>query len=233
MKQHPKLPVIAIIGVDGSGKSTLCNELMVWLKDQYPTRLCHLGRQTGGIARTIARLPFVGKKIDHNIANKTNKARMNKGPNGFVACVMFLLSLKRVYRFCKMLQLEKQGFLILTDRYPQTSVIGGLDGPDMTVDHPKSNIARYLTRLERRLYHWMTDHQPDLVIRLNVDIETAMRRKPDHRLSSITKKIESIQQLTFKDAPILDLNSHQYPIGQIVQQAKDAISKTIEKSLNN
>ncbi|CAI3949136.1 Thymidylate kinase (Tmk) (PDB:3LV8) [Commensalibacter communis] len=229
MKQNVNLPIIAIIGADGSGKSTICSELMTWLEGRYPVRLCHLGRQTGNIGRMIAKLPFLGKKLDHKIAGKANKARSDKGPKAGVACIMFLLSLKRVYRFYKMLRLKKQGFLIITDRYPQISVIGGLDGPDLTIDHPDNIISRWLTQWERRLYRWMADHKPDLVIRLNVDIDTAMKRKPDHRLSSMVKKIESIEKLTFNGAPIIDLYSHKQPLEEIIQEAKNAIREVLIK----
>lgn len=229
MKQDKSLPVIAIIGADGSGKSTVCTELKIWLEARYPVKLCHLGRQTGGIGRMIAKLPFFGKKLDHGIAGKANKARSDKGPKAGVAFIMFLLSLKRVYRFYKMLRLKKQGFLIITDRFPQTSVIGGLDGPDLTVDHPDNIISSYLTKWERKLYYWMTDHKPDLVIRLNVDIDTAMKRKPDHRLSSMVKKIETIQKITFDGAPILDLHSNTQPLEEIIQEAKSAIAEVLSK----
>lgn len=227
MKKNQRLPIIAIIGVDGSGKTTVCSEIVMWLQNQYPVRLCHLGRQTGGIGRKIAKLPFLGKNLDNKIAGKANKARSDKGPKAGVAFIMFLLSLKRVYRFYKMLRLKKQGFLIITDRFPQTSVIGGLDGPDLTVDNPASFIARILTRWERRLYNWMTDHKPDLVIRLNVDLETAMQRKPDHRLSSMEKKIATIEVITFKGAPILDLYSHKQPLDEIIQEVKKRITEIL------
>lgn len=229
MKNDMSLPVIAVIGVDGSGKSTVCMELKAWLETHYPVKLCHLGRQTGGIGRMIAKLPFFGKKLDHGIAGKANKARSDKGPKAGVAVIMFLLSLKRVYRFYKMLKFKEQGFLIITDRFPQTSIIGGLDGPDLTVDHPDSMVSQYLTKLERKLYHWMTDHKPDLVIRLNVDIDTAMKRKPDHRLSSMIKKIETIQKITFNGAPILDLYSNTQPLEEIVQEAKKAVTEVLSK----
>lgn len=231
MKNNPHLPIIAIIGIDGSGKTTVCSEIVTWLDTNYPVRLCHLGRQTGNIGRAIAKLPFLGKKIDSKISVKSRKARSDKGPMAGVALIIFLLSLKRVYRFYKMLRLKKQGFLIITDRFPQTSVIGGLDGPDLTVDHPESKISCYLTRLERRLYSWMTDHKPDLVIRLNVNLETAMKRKPDHRLSSMKRKIETIEKITFKGAPILDLHSDIQSLEEVVQQAKNAITEILPKKV--
>lgn len=229
MQKDLYFPTIAIIGVDGSGKSTVSAEVCKWLGKDYPVRSCHLGRQTGTIGRKIAKLPFLGKKLDKKIFGKSNAARSDQGPKAGVALVIFLLSLRRVYRFYKMLRLKKQGFLIVTDRYPQTSVIGGLDGPDFTVDNPKSLIARLLTRLERRLYNWMVSHKPDLVIRLNVDLETAMQRKPDHRLHSMERKIATFEQITFNGAPIVDLYSHKQPLAEMIQEVKERISSILPK----
>ncbi|CAI3935841.1 nucleoside triphosphate hydrolase [Commensalibacter papalotli (ex Botero et al. 2024)] len=233
MKKDSYLPIIAIIGVDGSGKSTVTAEICEWLKGDYPVRSCHLGRQTGTIGRKIAKLPLLGKKLDKKISGKSHAARAEQGPKAGVALVIFLLSLRRVYRFYKMLRLKKQGFLIVTDRYPQTSVIGGLDGPDLTVDYPKSLIARFLTRCERRLYNWMVSHKPDLVIRLNVDLETAMQRKPDHRLHSMERKIATFDQITFNGAPIVDLYSHKQPLVEMIQEAKKRIASILPQKISN
>ena len=137
------------------------------------------------------------------------------------------MSLRRVYRFYRMLSLRKQGFYILTDRFPQVAVIGGLDGPDLTTENPASSITRLLTKLERSLYNWMINHTPDLVIRLNVTVETAQQRKPDHRPESMIKKIGTLQQLTYNGAPIIDIDNNTQPIKETINQAKKAIAEKL------
>jgi len=66
--KHPA-PLIAIVGSDGSGKSTVGLALLAWMQTQRPTAFCHLGKQTGNIGRAIARLPFVGASADRKIVN--------------------------------------------------------------------------------------------------------------------------------------------------------------------
>lgn len=231
MTERPNLPLIAIIGIDGSGKTTVCTTLVAWLNKTYPTKLCHLGKQTGNIGRKIAQLPLLGKKINKNIDKKANKSRSAEGSSGFVALVIFILSMKRVYRFYKMLALRKKGFLIITDRYPQTSFVGGLEGPELHTDNPKSLITKIITKWERKIYYKMTRHTPDLVIRLNVDIDTAMSRKPDHNRQNITRKIKSISQLTFNHAPIVDINTTE-PLEDVLKQAREAITNILKKTNN-
>jgi hypothetical protein len=61
---------------------------------------------------------------------------------------------------------------------------------------------------------------PMLVIRLNVDAETAHARKPDHKLSSLREKAAGFPLLRFNGAPILDLD------------ARDAAASVLQDSLN-
>ncbi len=224
-------PIIAIIGCDGSGKTTVCQELERWLNTIHPTKLCHLGRQTGNIRRRLIKFPFIGKKLDKNITKTNKKAKSTEGPKGLLALGIFIMSLRRVYRFYKMLSLRKQGFYILTDRFPQVSVIGGLDGPDLTTKNPTSPMTKFLTKIENMLYHWMISHTPNLVIRLNVTVETAKKRKPDHRIESMIKKINTLQQLTYNGAPIVDIDNNKQSVENTIQQAKEVIANQLHISL--
>ncbi|MFT8563426.1 MAG: hypothetical protein ABF742_01810, partial [Acetobacter orientalis] len=38
-----KTPVIALVGSDGSGKTTVGEALLAWMREQTPTQFCHLG----------------------------------------------------------------------------------------------------------------------------------------------------------------------------------------------
>ena len=59
------------------------------------------------------------------------------------------------------------------------------------------------------MYHWMTSTRPDVVIRLNVDADTAHARKPDHRYELLQEKVAVTQKLRFDGARIVDLDSCQ------------------------
>ncbi|GEB89702.1 hypothetical protein ZMO02_13390 [Zymomonas mobilis subsp. pomaceae] len=97
-----------------------------------------------------------------------------------------------------------------------------MDGPGLVARHPKGIIARFLTRREQSLYDWMASYSPDIVIRLNVNLETAIKRKPDHRPASLERKVSDVPRLTFNGAPILDLDSTE-PLDQVLAKAKEAI----------
>ena len=48
---------------------------------------------------------------------------------------------------------------------------------------------------------------PTLVIRLNIDADTVMARKPDHDRRLIEQKVATVPQLRFNGARIVDLDA--------------------------
>jgi thymidylate kinase len=219
-------PLIAIVGSDGSGKSTVGNALLPWMQASRPTQLCHLGKQTGNIGRAIARWPIVGGKLDTAIAAKAGKARDPKGPGAFTALIIYLFSMRRVRRFRRMLAIRRQGITILADRFPQIEVPGPMDGLGLAKAMNGNAFTRALARRERRQYEWMTRYRPTLVIRLNVDLATAIARKPDHRAASLQAKITDIARLSFNGAPIVDIDST-LPLDQVIDQAQRAVAAAL------
>jgi hypothetical protein len=224
---HDQAPLIAIVGSDGSGKSTVGEALLAWMRERRPTEMCHLGKQTGNIGRAIARWPIVGQRLDKTISTKAEGAREKKGPGAFTALVIYLFSMRRVRRFRRMLAIRARGIAILADRFPQLGVPGPMDGLGLAkAAHGDNAIARFLARRERRQYEWMAAHRPTLVIRLNVDLATALARKPDHRPSSLKTKVEDVPRLTFEGAPIVDIDAT-LPLDEVLRQAKAAITTTL------
>lgn len=222
-------PLIAIIGCDGSGKSTVSAAILDWMQSYGPAVAAHLGKQMGNIGRTIASLPLIGKLLDQFIVRKTKSTqaqREKKTPGLLVALVLYVFSLRRLHRFKKMMAQRKQGFIVVTDRYPQLEFPGSFDGTGLSVTAPGSFLVRWLARRERAQCEWMTSFRPDLVIRLNVDLDTACARKPDHRRELLRDKIAITPQLTFNGAKIVEIDSSQ-ALNEVVNEAKLAIAKTM------
>ncbi|WP_240554476.1 nucleoside/nucleotide kinase family protein [Acetobacter cibinongensis] len=218
-----KTPVIALVGSDGSGKTTVGTALFAWMSAQQPTRFCHLGKQTGSWGRAIARIPFVGRKVDKRIVHKASNTRREKGAGTLTALVIFALSMRRLVRFLRMRRLHREGYSILTDRFPQASVPGPMDGPGLVARNPKNGMVKALTYGEQKIYEWMAKFRPDVVLRLNVDLETALARKPDHRPEALRQKVSDVPRLTFNGAPVVELDATQ-PLETVLATARTHVS---------
>ncbi|EHL5997135.1 thymidylate kinase [Escherichia coli] len=191
--------VIAIVGCDGSGKSTLTASLVNELAARMPTEHIYLGQSSGRIGEWISQLPVIGAPFGRYLRSKAAHVheKPSTPPGNITALVIYLLSCWRAYKFRKMLCKSQQGFLLITDRYPQVEVPGfRFDGPQLA----KTTGGK-----------------------LNVDLDVACARKPDHKRESLARKIAITPQLTFGGAQLVDIDANQ-PLEQVLVDAEKAIT---------
>lgn len=180
--------VIAIVGCDGSGKSTLTASLVNELAARMPTEHIYLGQSSGRIGEWISQLPVIGAPFGRYLRSKAAHVheKPSTPPGNITARVIYLLSCWRAYKFRKMLCKSQQGFLLITDRYPQVEVPGfRFDGPQLAKTTGGNGWIKMLRQRELKLYQWMASYLPVLLIRLGIDEQTAFARKPDHQLAAL------------------------------------------------
>lgn len=221
-------PLIAIVGTDGSGKSTVSEAVLGAVRRYGPADTAHLGLRSGDAGRAIKRWPLIGPALEALLTKKAGQARDtgDRIPGAATAIVIFVFSLLRIRRFKRVLAKRHAGTIIVTDRYPQIEVPGFYDGPGLSAARAEGWLVRLLSRRERAQYEWMASFVPDLVIRLNVDLETAFARKPDHKYESLRQKVEATPKLKFNGAKIVDLSSLD-PLPSVIAQAEAAIDATL------
>jgi thymidylate kinase len=230
----PHLPlarVIAVVGCDGSGKSTLTADLFERLRRERPTELIYLGQSSGNILDWVRGLPLVGPAIGRYLLRKSERTHAkdskSASPDTLTALVIYLLSCWRRHKFRRMLALNRRGVVVITDRYPQAEVSGFyFDGPGLKVTADANGFVRWLAARELRLYQRMTARVPALLIRLNIDADTAHARKPDHKLAMLHEKASVIPTLSFNGAHILDLDGRS-PYPEVLQAASTAARAAI------
>lgn len=221
--------VIAVIGCDGSGKSTLTADLLAQLQSHAPVELLYLGQSSGNIGDWIKSRPLIGPSLNRYLKNKAKGAhsKESKSPDTATTIVIYLLSLWRAHKFRRMLSLTRKGTLVITDRYPQAETAGFyFDGTGLGGLNHDSWLVRKLAAREQKLYEWMASHIPTLVIRLNIDAQTAYDRKPDHKLKMLEAKVSVIPTLTFNGADILDLDGTS-PYQQVLETALTSINQKV------
>jgi len=223
-------PLIAVIGTDGSGKSTVCDHLVQWITRYGPAGRVHLGKQQGNVGRAIARWPLVGPVLDRTIKRQADgvhhRIKANLQPKLLPALVIGAFTLRRRRRFKRMLALRRQGLIVVTDRYPQVEIPGAYDGPGFPETSRGSWLVVRLARYEHAVFDWMASYRPDLVLRLNVDLDTACARKPDHRREALARKIAVTPLLRYGGAPIVDIDANQ-PLETVLAQAQAAVARTM------
>jgi thymidylate kinase len=221
-------PLIAIIGADGSGKSTLAPAIAAELARERPAEHVYLGLGSGQLGQKIASLPLIGPLLARFFNKKADRTRdkADRIPGLATALVVYAFSLRRKARFDRMMQLRRSGVTIVTDRYPQIELAGFYDGPGLSAARAEGALLRWLSAREAKLYEAMAAHVPTLVLRLAIDIETALARKPDHARALVEKKIAATARLSFGGAPIVDIDATQ-PYATELAQALAAIDAAL------
>ena len=176
-------PLIAVIGSDGSGKSTVCEHLITVVEKYGAAERVHLGKQAGNVGRAVTKLPLMGKSL-HKTIERNQVKTAKKLPGPVPALVITAFVARRLLRF---------------------------------------RFVSWLASQERKAFHWMASHKPDLVIKLNVDLEVACARKPDHKRESLARKIAITPQLTFGGAQLVDIDTNQ-PLEKVLVDAEKAIT---------
>jgi hypothetical protein len=136
-----------------------------------------------------------------------------------------MLSLWRAAQLLRVIRLSRRGVKVIADRYPQVEVPGfHYDGPGLTVHRTDNWLVRKFARQEQKMYEWMAGQKPALVIRLTIDVDTALHRKPDHDIVELRDKISVMPRLTFNGAQLCDIDST-IPYAQVLEAALQAINQ--------
>jgi len=201
-------PLIAIVGCDGAGKSQLSSDLIAHIGRSRPAEAGYLGEGSSVQGKKIGQWPFVGPWLKSRLEKIADRLRDSEStiPSGLVARYALYRSKKRFRRFEALQQKRRDGVVIVTDRYPQAEIAGYHDGPILAGVAKSPDVARIKAE-ERALYQRMAAYVPTLVIRLHVDIDTAMARKPDHNRTLVSQKIAALPKTSFNGAPIFDLDT--------------------------
>ena len=219
--------VFAVVGCDGTGKSTLTHDLLDRLRSQGPAYRRYLGLVSGETGDKIKELPFIGVRLENNLHKKANRAldMEKKLPGTGTSLIMYVLSLWRASLMLRVIRKSRRQVKVITDRYPQMEIPGfHYDGPGLTMDRTSNWLVRKLAAQEQKLYEWMAKHQPSVVIRLNIDAEAAHARKPDHDIAELHDKIAVMSRLKFNGARICDIDATD-PYPQVLEAALEAIEQ--------
>ncbi len=225
---------IAVIGADGSGKSTVIANLQDTFEQKLDVYKIYFGRGNGKMSwgRTML---YQTKKLllPHR---KNTPATAGKQPQGntqqrgllagLYRCIEALLVAYEKHRNLKYMHKAKEkGMLVICDRYPQNQIMGYNDGPLLHYWATSHNpIFKAVAKLEAKVYAFAGNHPPDIVFKLVADAKVVEARKPGETpLPLLTAKIAGVKQLTFaKPCKVVTVDAAQ-PLQQVLFTTKKEI----------
>ena len=102
--------------------------------------------------------------------------------------------------------------------------MGFNDGPLLSgwLEH-KNRLLRRIACWEMAPYLWADQTPPDLIVRLNVTLETAKQRDPEMDLDYLRRRIKTVRSFQFREtAPVVEIDANQ-PLKAVLLESSRAI----------
>jgi hypothetical protein len=197
---------VALVGADGSGKTTVAADVARWLGWKLETRVHYLGSKAPSPLTDWLYVGFRALRRSHrNVSSRVGEHSPAARPIAAardLALALHHVSVgwdRRRHHACGRRDADAGGIAVF-DRYPLPRPGDGpehrlLDGPQITdLVGPRSRgLTGALAVLEERIYQGFG--LPDHLVLLDVDPLVAARRKPDHRIDVIRAKTVAAAQL--------------------------------------
>jgi thymidylate kinase len=200
--------IVALIGADGSGKSTQCKSLVKWLGWKVDVARVYFGSGDGPMSwhrrLLLAARNVLGRsRVWAGAAASQTKSRADmppasgRAPGPFKILYALSLALEKRRAIRKAVRARNRGMIVVCDRFPQNQISGYNDGPLLADCLERGFPWGPAARLERRLLAVFSMVVPDLLFKLNVSEAVAGERKADTPKAMIQKKIDAVRSLTF------------------------------------
>ncbi|MBV9566497.1 MAG: hypothetical protein JO172_00015 [Hyphomicrobiales bacterium] len=219
--------VVAMIGVDGSGKSTAVSTMRRWLGAEIDTMPIYFGTGDGRPSLLLWPLKLVVPALQRSFRTKpkgSSHGKVSSRPPGLLystllaGWAMAVAREKRI-KLVSARRAANRGLVVLADRYPQDEILGFNDGPLLT---RLSRVPGFLRRHEARAYALSRRLPPDLVIKLMVSPPTAKKREPNMDVEVIRDRVASMERLAFPGARVVCVDAEQ-PLSDVISKIKREI----------
>src|SRR5690606_5772720 len=156
--------IIALIGSDGSGKSTLSKDLINWLSYKLDCHYLYLGKRPFAISNGKRIWSFTSFFYSGRLRSRITRKVLNR--------YFFIFLIKKKLKLLTLAKgLKNRGSVVVCDRFPQMKINGINDG--MILQNGKKSQT---AKLEKELFYKTVPLEADLVFKLNVSPEVAIQR---------------------------------------------------------
>jgi len=214
----------ALVGADGSGKSTIVDDLEEWLSWKLDVKKIYFGipkkiwlKVVDGIVRSCRSGPsfFLIKGL----------ARIGAAFGDLVSAQRWVwIARKRLEQYCHGLEFSKKGGVVVADRYPLASFWSmeePMDGPRIRKEMGETR--ERMACLEEEYYSKIG--LPDMVFVLQAEVEELRKRKANLDFSSHRRKAAAVNGVNAQDH-ILPVDAGR-PYDDVLLEIKQRIWKLI------
>lgn len=228
--------IIAIIGTDGSGKSTITQDLVRWLRWKIDAHRIYLGSGGESLSPPVRALKWLSLRMRRrkrgarpSAANGTARGSSRKrSPLKELGSGLLALAIgeERLRKVKKAHRARTRGSILVTDRYPQAQHRGIYDGPRLARRSRASAVRQHFAKLEEQKYREMERLPPDVVVRLHVPVDVALRRKPEHDVEEVRTKVDLTDKIEFPGATVVDVDASA-PYDEVIRSVKTIVWQSI------
>jgi thymidylate kinase len=210
--------VIAIVGVNGSGKSTVTKSIAAWLRPKVDVMPIYFGTGAGRPSMLLRPLKWITPVFSRLIGNISDRQ-----PGSAYALLLtgWALAVAREKRkkLAQARRAANRGLIVIADRYPQNEIPAFNDGPLL----PRLNrVPHFVRRMEARAYELAHRMPPNLVIKLKVTPETAAKRELNKNPALIRQRVLDLDKLKFPGGRVVDVDA-ELPLAEVIHTVKCAI----------
>jgi O-antigen/teichoic acid export membrane protein/thymidylate kinase/energy-coupling factor transporter ATP-binding protein EcfA2 len=173
--------VLAFVGPDASGKSTMVAESARWLGRTFPVVVAHLGKPP---STYLTLLPNFAGRLLGRVAPRLRTFHQRPAPAGtkgrgqglLYRLRAVLLAWDRRALALRLARKAQRGWLVICDRYP-TACVGAPDSARLRMPEPERGLSwlhTWVARIESRLYRDIPE--PAIVLRLNAPLALTVDR---------------------------------------------------------
>ncbi len=216
--------VVALLGVDGSGKTTVSAATRAWFATDIDVLPMYFGTGDGRPSLVLwplkMVLPLAARLLRRKPQGSSHGTVSDAPPGlGYSVLLMVWATVLAIEKRAKLHATHRgaaRGLVVLADRYPQDGVPDYNDGPLL----PRLSWAPgILRRFEARAYALTRRLPPHLVIKLEALPDLLAAREPTMDRAVIGRRVEALSRLSFPGSRVVRVDAS-LPLADVVRAVK-------------